>query len=58
MGGNVLPLGVYDDVAHFNMGSRASVDILKQDGLVLGYYFEEGVCKADKKACKESRSSS
>ena len=32
MGGNVLQLGVYDAVAHFNMGSKASVDILQQDG--------------------------
>ena len=32
VGGNVLQLGVYDAVAHFNMGSRASVDILQQDG--------------------------
>jgi hypothetical protein len=43
-------------VAHINVDSRASVDILQQDGLVPGYYFEEGVCKADKK-CEESRSS-
>jgi hypothetical protein len=53
--GNVLQLGVYDAVAHFfNMGSRAFVDILQQDGLVLGYYFEEGVCKADKKRVKKA----
>jgi hypothetical protein len=52
--GNVLQLGVYDAVAHFNMGSRASVDILQQDGLVHGYYFEEGVCKADKKHVKKA----
>jgi hypothetical protein len=32
VGGNVLQLGVYDAVAHFNMGSKASVDILQQDG--------------------------
>jgi hypothetical protein len=54
VGGNVLQLGVYDAVAHFNMGSRASVDILQQDGLVLGYYFEEGVCKSDKKHVKKA----
>jgi hypothetical protein len=35
VGGNVLQLGVYDAVAHINMGSRASVDILQQlDGLI------------------------
>ena len=54
VGGNVLQLGVYDAVAHFNMCSRASVDILQQDGLVLGYYFEEGVCKSDKKHVKKA----
>jgi hypothetical protein len=54
VGGNVLQLGVYNAVAHFNMGSRASVDILEQDGLVLGYYFEEGVCQADKKHGKKA----
>ena len=32
VGSNVLQLGVYDAVAHFNMGSKASVDILQQDG--------------------------
>ena len=32
VGGNVLQLGVYYAVAHFNMGSKASVDILQQDG--------------------------
>ena len=52
--GNVLELGVYDAVAHFNMGSRAAVEILKQDGLVPGYYFEEGVCKSDKKCVKKA----
>jgi hypothetical protein len=54
VGGNVLQLGVYDAVAHFNIGSRASVDILQQDGLVLGYYFEDGVCKADKRYVKKA----
>ena len=54
VGGNVLQLGVYDAVAHFNMGSRASVDILQEDGLVPGYYFQEGVCKADKKRVKKA----
>ena len=32
VGSNVLQLGVYDAVTHFNMGSKASVDILQQDG--------------------------
>jgi hypothetical protein len=32
VGGNVLQLGMYDTVAHFNMGSRASVDILNKMG--------------------------
>jgi hypothetical protein len=32
LGGNVLQLGMYDTVAHFNMGSRASVDILNKMG--------------------------
>ena len=54
VGGNVLQLGVYDAVAHFNMGSRAADEILKQDGLVPGHYFEEGVCKADKKRVKKA----
>ena len=36
------------------MGSRASVDILQEDGIVPGYYFQEGVCKADKKHVKKA----
>jgi hypothetical protein len=32
VGGNVLQLGMHDAVAHFNMGSRASVDILSKMG--------------------------
>lgn len=36
------------------MSSRAAVEILKQDGLVPGYYFEEGVCKDDKKRVKKA----
>ena len=47
-------MGVYDAIAHFNMGSRASVDILQQDGLVPCYSFEEGICKADKKRAKKA----
>ena len=41
-------------VTHFNMGSRAAVDILQQDELVPGYNFEEGGCKADKKRVKKA----
>jgi hypothetical protein len=53
-GGNVLQLGVYDAVTHFNMGSRAAVDILQQDELVPGYNFEEGGCKDYKKRVKKA----
>ena len=45
---------MHDAVAHFNMGSRAAVEMLKQDGLVPGYYFEECVGKSDKKRVKKA----
>jgi hypothetical protein len=48
VGADVLQLGVYDAVAHFNIGSKTSVQILKELGMVPGLYFEEGIKKADK----------
>ncbi len=40
-GADVLQFGVYDDVAHFNIGSKTSVQILKELDMVPGLYFAE-----------------
>lgn len=47
VGGDVLEFGVYDAVAHFNMGSRAAACIMQELDLEPGYFFEEGNKKAD-----------
>ena len=48
VGATVLELGVYDAVAPFDIGSGAPTDILQEEGLHPGCYFE-GIWKADKK---------
>ena len=49
-----VELGVYDAVAHFNMGSRAAINILQEEGLNPGFHLEEGICRADKKRIKKA----
>ena len=53
VGATVLELGVYAAVAPFNMGSGAPTDILQEEGLHPGCYFE-GIWKADKKRVKKA----
>lgn len=48
VGSDVLQFGVYDAVAHFNMGSGTSAKIMEELGLEPGYFFQEGNRKADK----------
>ena len=47
VGSDVLEFGVYDAVAHFNMGSGTAAKIMQELGLEPGYYFQEGTRKAD-----------
>ena len=54
IGADVLQLGVYDAVAHFSIGSLASVNILNKMAMVPGKYFEEGMKKADKEQIAEA----
>ena len=53
-GATVLELGVYDAVAHLNMGSGAAKNILLEGGLDPGSYFEQGIWRADKKRVKKT----
>jgi hypothetical protein len=48
VGATVLQFGVYDAVAHFNIGSQASAKILKELDMVPGTYFEVGMKKTNK----------
>ena len=59
VGADVVKFGVYDAIAHFNMGSGTAVKIIKELGLDPGYYFQAGtrrkaaeqrVAKADHRA--------
>ena len=54
VGADVLKLGVYDAVAHFNIGSRAAVKISKEQGCIPGYFFEMGMRKANQKCVKKA----
>lgn len=54
VGADVLEFGVYDAVAHFNIGSKAAINICNELGLVSGQFFEEGVKKADEKRVKKA----
>ena len=54
VGETVLELGIYDAVAHFNMGSGFAKNILLEDGLDPGSYFEQGIWRADKKRIKNA----
>ena len=47
VGSDVLEFGVYDAVAHFNMGSGTAAKIMQELGLEPGYYFQEGTRTAD-----------
>jgi hypothetical protein len=47
VGGDVLEFGVYDAVAHFNMGSRPATCIMQELDLEPGCFFEEGKNNAD-----------
>ena len=47
VGGDVLEFGVYDAVAHFNMGSKAAACIMQEMGMIPGHYFQKGNRKAD-----------
>ena len=47
VGSDVLQFGVYDGVAPFNIGSRAAAEIMEELGLEPGYFFQEGMRKAD-----------
>ena len=49
VGATVLKFGVYDAVAHFNIGSKAAVSIMDELGMVPGKYFLEGMKEIDKK---------
>lgn len=46
--GNVLELGVYDAVAHFNIGAKAAVDILKEVNLEPGKFCVQAMNKTNK----------
>lgn len=48
VGGNVLELGVYDAVAHFNIGAKAAVDILKEVNLEPGKFCVQAMNKTNK----------
>lgn len=48
VGFDVLELGVYDAVAHFNIGAEAAVNILKELNLEPGEYFLQGMTKINK----------
>jgi hypothetical protein len=54
VGAEVLNLGAYDAVAHFNIGTKAAVNILSQLGLVPGQFFEQNMRKADKQRVKKA----
>ena len=47
VGSDVLEFGVYDAVAHFNMGSGTAAKIMEDLGLEPGYYFQQETRKAD-----------
>ena len=49
VGANVLKLGVYDAVAHFNIDAKAAIEILKEQGCTPGYFFEIGMNIANHK---------
>ena len=38
VGLNILSLGVFDAIAHFNYGSKATLDVLKQLNIEPGFY--------------------
>ena len=47
VGSDVFKVGVYDAVAHFNMGERATTKVLETMGLNAGSLNEAGVIQAD-----------
>ena len=54
VGANVLKLGIYDAVAHFNIGATAATEVLKEEGCTPGYFFEIGMSKANQKPVKKA----
>ena len=48
VGFDVLQFGVYDAVAHFNIGAEAAVEIFKEVNLDPGEYFLTGMRKINK----------
>ena len=47
VGATVLQFGVYDAVAHFNIGSKAAVSIMDELGMVPRKYFLKGMKEID-----------
>lgn len=54
VGADVLNFGVYDAVAHFNIGQKAAANIFHELGLLPGQFFEESIRKADKHRIKKA----
>ncbi|XP_028392982.1 uncharacterized protein LOC114517447 [Dendronephthya gigantea] len=54
VGANVLELGVYDAVAHFNIGAEAAVNLLKEVKLKPGKFCVEGLNKINKERVKRA----
>ena len=54
VGANALKLGIQDAVAHFNNGSEAVIEILKEQGCTPGYFFVMGMKNADQKRAKKA----
>ena len=53
VGANVHKLGIYDVVAHFNIGATAAIEIFKEQACTPGYFFEIGMSKANQKHVKQ-----
>lgn len=54
VGADVLNFGAYDAVAHFNIGSKAAINIFEDLGLEPGEFFENGTNKADQKRVRKA----
>ena len=52
VGTSAFQLGVYDAVAHFNIGAKATIEIFKALGMNPGAFCVAGVREADRLCCK------
>ena len=54
MGSDVLRLGVYDAVAHFNIGANAAVQVLSRMGIIPGEFCTHACTSTDRLRIKKS----